>query len=552
MILLRKLIPILLVPLAAATLTHAATTTWPSVSVAEADVAAAISKASDGDTITVPAGQATWSSQLTITKNITLQGAGVGNTIIYDNSPKGTSSQHLLLAKLSKDKPLFRLTGFQFSVPDNPSPSAVASSDYGTGVLEFQGNSVATESPLVVGMTSQFRFDHCKLDQLVGVAMTFRNMLGVVDHIDWIDTSRTNSTTASYWGGWQAACVYMPQWGGQSFGHGSWADDSAWGSNKFLFFEDCSFTGIERNQIFPDIDAFSGARFVARHCTFKDSDTGGHGTESEGRGTRAKEVYNNTFTSSVASKNPNQLRSGTMVIHDNHYNNFNHAQTLKVYRVFAPKLWDYADGVNPYDENGGFVTKGTHTGANGVRTLTDANNTFLSSYDGRSEGVHYIVKNLNQPVIKDGVTMYAQSYIQTVTAHTIEDGGSDATILKWDTGDRYEIWKVKTSLDQPGQGKGILLVGPPPLVTGGPPQPIRWPQAGYPREPIYSWNNVNQSGAQVDVSGIEPGIMAGRDFINRTPKPNYTPYSYPHPLTGVSAANTAPSPPSNLRVVPGG
>src|SRR6266568_4493975 len=105
-VLLRKLIPILLIPLAAAPLTQAAT--WPSVSVAEADVATAISKAADGDTVTVPPGTAIWSSQLTITKNITLQGAGVGQTIIYDDSPKGTSSQHLLLAKLSKDKPLFR------------------------------------------------------------------------------------------------------------------------------------------------------------------------------------------------------------------------------------------------------------------------------------------------------------------------------------------------------------------------------------------------------------------------------------------------------------
>src|SRR5712691_2761772 len=107
----RKLIPILLIPLAVP-LMHAAT--WPSASVAEADVATAISNASDGDTVTVPAGTATWSSQLTITKNITLQGAGVGQTIINDNSPKSGSNPHLVLAMLTGDKPLFRLTGFEF------------------------------------------------------------------------------------------------------------------------------------------------------------------------------------------------------------------------------------------------------------------------------------------------------------------------------------------------------------------------------------------------------------------------------------------------------
>jgi hypothetical protein len=542
-ILLRKLIPILLIPLVVP-LTHAAT--WPSASVAEADVATAISNASDGDTVTVPAGTATWSSQLTITKNITLQGAGVGQTIINDNSPKSGSNPHLVLAMLTGDKPLFRLTGFEFV-----GGSTVVAQPYGSGVLEFQGNSSAAENPLVAGMTSQFRFDHCKLNKLVGVGMTFRNILGVVDHVEWIDCGKTNPTTSSYWGGWQAAIVYMPQWGGQDWGHGSWADDTAFGSNKFLFFEDCSFSGIERNQIFPDIDAFSGARFVVRYSTFNDASQGGHGTESEGRGTRAKEVYNNTFNSSVSGKAANQQRSGTLVIHDNRLNNFASCQVLKAYRLYAPKEWGYADGKNPYDQNGSLILSGTHTGVNGSRQLTDANHTFLSSYTGAVDGNQYIVKNLDQNIAKDGVTMSVQSYILQVSDHTITDGGSDATALNWNTGDRYEIWTVKTVLDQPGQGKGILLTGAP-LFLGGPPTPATWPQAGFPMEPCYSWDNLDGIGTQVDIHAQEAGITPGKDYFNRTPKPGYTPYTYPHPLTGASATNTAPSPPTNLRVVPGG
>jgi hypothetical protein len=546
--LVRKLIPILLIPLAAAPLTQAAT--WPSVSAAEADVAAAISKASDGDTVTVPAGTATWSFQLTITKHITLQGAGVGKTVIYDNSPKGGYNQHLLLVKLTGDKPLFRLTGFEFSVPANPSPSAVATMSYGVGVLEFQGTSSASENPLVVGMTSQFRFDHCKLNQLVGVAMTFRDILGVVDHVDWIGTSRTNAGTASYWGGWQASCIYMRHWGGQDWGHGSWADNTTWGSNRFLFFEDCTFKGVIKNNIFPNIDAFGGARFVVRHCIFNDAAQGGHGTETEGRGTRAEEVYNNTFNSSVVKNNINQCRSGSLLTHDNRFHNLKVAQNFSVYRPYAMKTWGYASGKFPYDENGGFIASGTHTGPNGSRTLTDANHTFPPTYTGAAEGVHYIIKNLDQPITHSGVTSPCQSYIRTVGTHTITDGGSDSAVLNWNTGNRYEIWMVKTVLDQPGQGKGRLLVGAPPL-SGGQPQPVTWPQAGYPREPIYSWNNVNDLGEQVDVRfGVQPAIKEGRDFFNRTPKPNYTPYTYPHPLTGTST-NTAPSPPTNLRVTGG-
>src|SRR2546430_167193 len=41
--------------------------------------------AHDGDTITLPTGIFIWSTRVSITKAITLQGAGVGSTIIRDN-----------------------------------------------------------------------------------------------------------------------------------------------------------------------------------------------------------------------------------------------------------------------------------------------------------------------------------------------------------------------------------------------------------------------------------------------------------------------------------
>ena len=117
-------------------------------------------------------------------------------------------------------------------------------------------------------------------------------------------------------------------------------------------------------------------------------------------------------------------------------------------------------------------------------------------------------------------------------------------------GDKYEIWKVKTSLDQPGQGSGILLTGgpAPPNVT-----PVTWPQRGYPREPCYSWNNIDPtSGRQMDIVAAEPSMKLGRDYFNRTPKPGYTPFVYPHPLVnGVSSTPTptpAPTPIPTVQV----
>ena len=48
----------------------------------------------------------------------------------------------------------------------------------------------------------------------------------------------------------------------------------------------------------------------------------------------------------------------------------------------------------------------------------------------------------------------------------------------------------------------------------------------------------------MDIFSQEPSIKSGRDYFNRTPKPGYIPFVYPHPLTtGVSSTPTpAPTP----------
>src|SRR5690349_4503546 len=51
------------------------------------DVSAAVASARDGDTVRVPAGTATWTSPLTISSHIILQGAGAELTVIVDEVP---------------------------------------------------------------------------------------------------------------------------------------------------------------------------------------------------------------------------------------------------------------------------------------------------------------------------------------------------------------------------------------------------------------------------------------------------------------------------------
>src|SRR5439155_453044 len=80
--------------------------------------------------------------------------------------------------------------------------------------------------------------------------------------------------------------------------------------------------GIRRNGILFPIDAYEGARYVARHCTFKHARVGGTGTENQGRGTKEAECYNNTFVSTEPIESAQSCPSGTSLVHDNLETNY--------------------------------------------------------------------------------------------------------------------------------------------------------------------------------------------------------------------------------------
>lgn len=83
-----------------------------------ADVVAAINAASAEDTVLVPAGSCTWSSQLSITKGIQLIGAGIGNTVITGNYTSG--NQPLISYSPTSGNYQynyrFRISGFTFDL----------------------------------------------------------------------------------------------------------------------------------------------------------------------------------------------------------------------------------------------------------------------------------------------------------------------------------------------------------------------------------------------------------------------------------------------------
>lgn len=530
---------------------------------AQTDVATAVVLARNGDTVIVPAGTAHWTTPVTITKFITLQGAGttldgVGNdTIIYCDVAGNSSLNVSLPSEVPSNLAYsFRLTGFEFRA----TPGSGGGSAYNGYETAFYGTSLPGQNPLVVGCTSKFRLDHCYWLNTKYTSVQVKNLIGVIDHCTITRPQAPIHIMHTNW---------TPP--GQSTlsinGYGSWADDPYWGTEKFLYLEDVNLNYTGSAPVNYGVDAYEGARYVIRHSKLSNSGFTGHGSEGRApRGTKQIDVYDNDISYSSLKK-MSQGRSGTWLMHDNRMVNVDEGPKFQLYRLTrAEKDWGPASGFAPIDENSGSASifTGTYDPATSSSTTIVDNTANFPAYLNGSDGFAYTCVNKSQVVQTDalGRARYKQSYIVAVpNAHTLNlasdsgaDGGS-AVIFK--QGDTYEIWKVKTVLDQAGQGKGKLLTGSSYLggkmYFSGTTTPASYPQAGFPLEPCYSWNNiVTSTQKKINFTTGLDTVHEGRDFFNDTKKPGYVPYTYPHPLTkGIVASNPAPSPPSNLQVVPG-
>jgi hypothetical protein len=541
-------------------------------SAALTDVTTAVAAAVDGDTVIVPAGTASWTSVLTITKGITLQGAttvtnaGTQNptasdlTVIKDDSPLDTIQSGLIKVDLTPNQS-FRLTGFTFA-------SGVRTTLNDNGVVQLTSD---TNSAPVTNV----RVDHCHFDHIYGRNIqTGGWVYGVADH---------NYIVAQ--GNGQSFFINDGTYGGYQLGHGAWADYPWFGTAKFFFFEDNTVVGNGIVTTSGTTDAEYGARFVVRHNYLSNANVGCHGTEGSNRGGRAFEMYDNVSNWTIIPSA--QLRSGTALIHDNTWTGTaagtpTHT-SIVIYRenggVPANTNYAPADGTSPWDANdtegnGTYVeghsphlfisgqasTTGSISG--GQATMTDATKSWTVD-----QWAGYSITQTN-PL---AASYQKSSYIISNTAHTITyyyysatDRGPNLTFA---AGDSYQIHRVVTALDQGGRGKGDLLSGgsmaaPINTVTGT----MQWPHQAL--EPAMSWNNVyTPTGVAYGFDSAIPTELGGRDYYNlgkgfsvdTTPSQVSTIYTatlngvaytgtyiYPHPL--VSGVPTAPS---NLRVVSG-
>ncbi len=237
----------------------------------------------DGDLVFVPAGNCSWTTSQARTpsveindKRITLQGAGIDQTTITDET--GSDAFEQALAIYVTPGKFVRVTGFTFQ-GGHP--------DEWHGFLNIWGPPTCC---------SDFRLDHFRMADTINHAIEVGNAIGVIDH-----------------------CQFDGDVGGILV-KGEYPGDAArqsildLGSKNAVYIEDCNFDF--QTTFRAAVDAQSGGRFVFRHNTLNDTYAVNHGTETgyPERGAYSFEIYENNFASTADWFTAMFLRGGTGVV----------------------------------------------------------------------------------------------------------------------------------------------------------------------------------------------------------------------------------------------
>jgi len=291
-------------------------------------VQALSTSANDGDIITLPAGTFVWTTKVTITKGITLQG-GTG-TIVKDDVQSGA-----FLSVTLKPAKLTTIAGITFQDGGRTSIGLG-----GSGPIQVRGNGSSDGA--------QFHMYNCTLDKINGDMQVDSLSNSVIDHCTfnfnkghdvWLIGQHWNDTSTQPWG------------------DVSWTAPTNAGSSEPLFFEDDDFYNQSTTPNKPEwADGHFGYRVVVRHCTFHNAQIASHGTGNGGRprGPRLLELYNNSWIgTNPGSQSLGGLQAGVFIVHDNRTTGYTAPFiVLDQWRPYCPySPWGQADGQNALDVN---------------------------------------------------------------------------------------------------------------------------------------------------------------------------------------------------------
>ena len=257
-------------------------------SCSQADVQRAVNSAQNGDTVSIPPGSCQWAANVSWSnKNISVIGAGIGNTTITANSGAFDIN--------ATTKP-FRISGFTFTWSSTAEIITLDTTDTSTPLrgwridhVRFQGTTETSSHAILVNGISYGLVDHCTFDG-------GGSYLGV--HL----ASYTQSDYNNY-------PTYLA-------GREAWSIPTNLGTDEAVYIEDSVFNFPPSGLPFVN-DMVYGARMVFRYNTVTSGIFQSHSARGGDRGGALKyEVYNNRWIGSGFLR-PFLIRSGTGVIFNN-------------------------------------------------------------------------------------------------------------------------------------------------------------------------------------------------------------------------------------------
>jgi len=460
---------------------HADTHTAISCSVS--DVSFAITAATTGDIVSVPAGDCTWNSAVSISKGIQLIGAGIGKTNITCSTPYCIYSDGGAANNV-------RVSGFTFNYA-------------GSGAY------------LVVMNGTGWRVDHNRLIGGLGdgESVVGRSNVSGMFPYGLVDHNQMQNLGVLVMGSYAMLGENNQQ-------HVLWAQNPAMGGTAYVYIEDNTFTKTV-DGVSNAVDANYGGRYVFRYNTIT-TNAGlntalyleNHSVQGNNRATQRWEIYGNIINNLSSNVYyPFRIRGGTGVIL---YNSVIGNWTV--------------DGI-AFDNVRSYSAVGDGGLCNGV-----------STWDGNEDAYGYpcrdqIGRGYDTVLWSHSpVGAYAQPIMPAYGAINRTESNTEVPFEVINNSANHikanrDYYGYNASFDgTTGVGAGTLAARPATCTTG----------VGY-------WATNQNTSSLTGMVGVDPATPISGTLYKCTATNTwtlyFTPYTYPHPLTALSPV-TVPSPPN--------
>jgi hypothetical protein len=523
------------------------------------DVQTAINSAAEGDTVIIPAGTCTWTTGVTVIgKGIVIKGAGSGRIIAINQDVLTIATGPLFIATVQSARvdgtyPLGPTAGqtlrvFQVCNRQNWMQGTVTSFDSSTGALVMNVTSTS-------GTVASVQQHHWAISTLPSTSIS-NSATQPLFHVTEDTSVHTNISGIKFLQGTtlspSAEYVYINP-------------ASPYSAGQAVLIHDC---WMESGSGLASIEAFAN-RGVVWNSSFD--------ATPYAKGGPVGSVLNVSLgdangLAGVSWTTPSLWGASDTTGQGNFY-----FETNDVHGYLVQDGTD-AGGrlVHRYNfmDNDGFANHGADSGPYGQRYYEYYNNVgiFTDYSDGHStlpiangwifnRGGTFVVHDNVLPVLDGGSDLGHQNDI-VMTVMQLQrnagpdpcwgagtSGGADYPVPR-QTGFGYVTGLGHAPISPPGEtSDSVTYVGD--------------------SEPVYIWNNRRSLGGAIvpltvtveDYGLTNPDscksstydtsakyIVLNRDYFNGTPKPGYTPYTYPHPLTSVESSGPPPPPPLGVTV----